>query len=234
MLTFNFKRFELNNNGLMLDVGCGEGRHIFGVMQDYPNMKCVGLDMDEESLIKAEEGYEYFKTISNTETDFLKGSAYELPFEDNTFDLIVCSEVLEHLHEYNDAIKDIYRVLKPGGKFYASVPASWPEKICWRLSKDYQNQPGGHLRIFNQGNLVSEIENLGFKFLFSEKFHSIHSPYWWIRCFFWQSQDTNFLVKIYKKILEYHILKKPIVLDLIDRLLNPLMGKSFAMYFEKL
>ena len=234
MLTFNFKRFELNNNGLMLDVGCGEGRHIFGVMQDYPNMKCVGLDMDEESLIKAEEGYEYFKTISNTETDFLKGSAYELPFEDNTFDLIVCSEVLEHLHEYNDAIKEIYRVLKPGGKFYASVPASWPEKICWRLSKDYQNQPGGHLRIFNQGNLISEIENLGFKFLFSEKFHSIHSPYWWLRCFFWQSQETNFLVKIYKKILEYHILKKPIVLDLIDRLLNPLMGKSFAMYFEKL
>tara|TARA_Y100000994_G_scaffold247244_1_gene252201 strand:- start:417 stop:1121 length:705 start_codon:yes stop_codon:yes gene_type:complete len=234
MLTFNFKRFELNNNGLMLDVGCGEGRHIFGVMQDYPNMKCVGLDMDEESLIKAEEGYEYFKTISNTETDFLKGSAYELPFEDNTFDLIVCSEVLEHLHEYNDAIKEIYRVLKPGGKFYASVPASWPEKICWRLSKDYQNQPGGHLRIFNQGNLVSEIENLGFKFLFSEKFHSIHSPYWWLRCFFWQSQDTNFLVKIYKKILEYHILKKPFFLDLIDKIFNPIMGKSFAMYFEKL
>ena len=234
MLTFNFKRFELNNNGLMLDVGCGEGRHIFGIMQDYPNMKCVGLDMDEESLIKAEEGYEYFKTISNTETDFLKGSAYELPFEDNTFDLIVCSEVLEHLHEYNDAIKEIHRVLKSGGKFYASVPASWPEKICWRLSRDYQNQPGGHLRIFNQGNLVSEIENLGFKFLSSEKFHSIHSPYWWLRCFFWQSQETNFLVKIYKKILEYHILKKPFFLDLIDKIFNPIMGKSFAMYFEKL
>ena len=76
MLTFNFKRFELNNNGLMLDVGCGEGRHIFGVMQDYPNMKCVGLDMDEESLIKAEEGYEYFESISNAGAEFIKGSAY--------------------------------------------------------------------------------------------------------------------------------------------------------------
>ena len=234
MLTFNFKRFELNNNGLMLDVGCGEGRHIFGIMQDYPNMKCVGLDMDEESLTKAEEGYEYFKTISNTETDFLKGSAYELPFEDNTFDLIVCSEVLEHLHEYNDAIKEIHRVLKSGGKFYASVPASWPEKICWRLSKDYQNQPGGHLRIFNQGNLVSEIENLGFKFLSSEKFHSIHSPYWWLRCFFWNSQDSNIFVKLYKRILERHILKKPIIIDSVDKLLNPIMGKSFSMYFEKM
>ena len=231
MLTFNFKKFDLNHDGLMLDVGCGEGRHIFGVMQDYPDMKCIGLDMDKDSLNKAEEGYEYFKSISNAGVDFLKGSAYSLPFPNDSFDLIVCSEVLEHLHEYNDAIREIHRVLKPRGKFYASVPASWPEKICWRLSKDYQNQPGGHLRIFNQKKLVSEIKNSGFKFLSSEKFHSIHSPYWWLRCLFWKSQDSNFLVKIYKKLLEFHILKKPLFLDIIDKALNPIMGKSFAMYF---
>ena len=35
MLTFNLNKYELNNNGIMLDVGCGEGRHIFGIMQDY-------------------------------------------------------------------------------------------------------------------------------------------------------------------------------------------------------
>jgi len=234
MLTFNFNKFDLDQDGLMLDVGCGEGRHIFGVMQDYPDMRCIGLDMDKDSLNKAEEGYEYFESISNVGVNFLKGSAYSLPFPNNSFDLIVCSEVLEHLHEYNDAVREIHRVLKPGGKFYASVPASWPEKICWRLSKDYQNQPGGHLRIFNQKELVSEIKNAGFKFLSSEKFHSIHSPYWWLRCLFWKSQETNFLVKIYKKLLEYHILKKPLFLDIIDKSLNPIMGKSFAMYFEKL
>ena len=60
MLTFNFKKYKLKNYGTMLDVGCGEGRHIFGVMQDYPMMKCIGLDMDKKSLQIAEEGYEYF------------------------------------------------------------------------------------------------------------------------------------------------------------------------------
>ena len=234
MLTFNFNKFGLKQDGLMLDVGCGEGRHIFGVMQNYPDIKCIGLDMDKDSLNKVEEGYEYFKSITNAGVDLLKGSAYSLPFPNNSFDLVVCSEVLEHLHEYNDAVKEIHRVLKPGGKFYASVPASWPERICWILSKDYQNQPGGHLRVFNQKKLVSEIKNSGFKFLSSEKFHSIHSPYWWLRCLFWKTQETNFLVKIYKKLLEYHILKKPLFLDIIDKLLNPIMGKSFAMYFEKL
>lgn len=234
MLTFNFKKYTLNRNGSMLDVGCGEGRHIFGVMQEYPMMKCVGLDMDDDSLKKAEEGYSYFESISEVGAEFIKGSAYSLPFPDNTFDLIVCSEVLEHLHEYNDAVIEINRVLKPGGKFFASVPAFWPEKICWYLSKEYQNQPGGHLRIFDQKKLIHEIESRGFIFLSSEKFHSIHSPYWWLRCFFWKSQEKNLLVKVYKKILERHILKKPRIIDNIDKLMNPIMGKSFSMYFKKI
>ena len=233
MLTFNLTKYELNESGIMLDVGCGEGRHIFGIMQEHPEMKCIGLDMDNDSLHKAEEGYEYFKSISNAGAEFIKGSAYSLPFLDNSLDLIVCSEVLEHLHQYNDAVKEIHRVLKPGGKFYASVPASWPEKICWVLSKDYQNQPGGHLRIFNQSGLVSEIEESGFKYLSSDRFHSIHAPYWWLRCFFWNTQDSNFVVNGYKKMLERHILKKPFFLDFIDKIFNPFLGKSFSMYFEK-
>ena len=234
MLTFNLTKYSLNESGTMLDVGCGEGRHIFGIMQNYPEMKCIGLDMDDDSLEKAEEGYEFFESISNAGAEFLKGSAYSLPFQNNSLDLIVCSEVLEHLHQYNDAVKEIHRVLKPGGKFYASVPASWPEKICWALSKDYQNQPGGHLRIFNQSKLVSEISDAGFKFLSSDRFHSIHAPYWWIRCLFWNTQDSNIIVKLYKKILERHILKKPFFLDCIDKIFNPFMGKSFSMYFEKI
>ena len=199
MLTFNLTKYSLNESGTMLDVGCGEGRHIFGIMQNYPEMKCIGLDMDDDSLVKAEEGYEFFESISNAGAEFLKGSAYSLPFQNNSLDLIVCSEVLEHLHDYNDAVKEIHRVLKPGGKFYASVPASWPEKICWALSKDYQNQPGGHLRIFNQSKLVSEISDAGFKFLSSDRFHSIHAPYWWLRCFFLEYSRFKYYCKTLQK-----------------------------------
>ena len=184
MLTFNFKKYDLNKEGLMLDFGCGEGRHIFGVMQEFPKMKCIGLDMDNDSLKKAEEGYAYFESISDVGAEFMKGSAYSLPFSDDTFDLIVCSEVLEHLHEYNNALKEIKRVLKPRGYFLASVPAYFPEKICWMLSNDYQKEPGGHLRIFKRYPLIKEIEAHGFDCFDHERFHSLHSPYWWLRCFF--------------------------------------------------
>ena len=233
MLTFDFNRININPEGIMLDLGCGEGRHIFGVMEKFPDLKCIGLDPHIESLDKAFEGLKFLESISNTKTSFLSGSAYSLPFCDDSFDLVVCSEVLEHLYDYKDAIKEINRVLKPGGQFLASVPAEFPEKICWLLSEAYQNQPGGHLRIFKKNELIKEIAEHNFSFESSQRFHSIHSAYWWLRCLFWKSQESNIIIKGYKKILERHILKKPFFLDSIDKFFNPILGKSIAFYFVK-
>ena len=233
MLTFDFNRININPEGTMLDLGCGEGRHIFGLMEKFPDLKCIGLDPHIESLDKAFEGLKFLESISNTKTNFLSGSAYSLPFSDDSFDLVVCSEVLEHLHDYKDAIKEINRVLKPGGQFLASVPAEFPEKICWFLSEAYQNQPGGHLRIFKKNELIKEVAEHNFSFESSQRFHSIHSAYWWLRCLFWKSQESNIIIKGYKKILERHILKKPFFLDLIDKIFNPILGKSIAFYFVK-
>ena len=233
MLTFDFNRININPKGTMLDLGCGEGRHIFGLMEKFPDLKCIGLDPHIESLEKAFEGLKFLESISNSKTNFLSGSAYSLPFSDDSFDLVVCSEVLEHLHDYKDAIKEINRVLKPGGQFLASVPAEFPEKICWLLSEAYQNQPGGHLRIFKKNKLIKEVAEHNFSFESSQRFHSIHSAYWWLRCLFWKSQESNIIIKGYKKILERHILKKPFFLDLIDKIFNPILGKSIAFYFVK-
>ena len=233
MLTFDFNRININPKGTMLDLGCGEGRHIFGLMEKFPDLKCIGLDPHIESLDKAFEGLKFLESISNTKTNFLSGSAYSLPFSDDSFDLVVCSEVLEHLHDYKDAIKEINRVLKPGGQFLASVPAEFPEKICWLLSEAYQNQPGGHLRIFKKNKLIKEVAEHNFSFESSQRFHSIHSAYWWLRCLFWKSQESNIIIKGYKKVLERHILKKPFFLDLIDKIFNPILGKSIAFYFVK-
>ena len=84
MLTFNLQKYDLENAKLMLDVGCGEGRHIFGVMQEFPDIKCIGIDMDASSLIKAEEGYEYFKSLSKKEVEdekYIKGVTCKYCFD---------------------------------------------------------------------------------------------------------------------------------------------------------
>ena len=234
MLTFDFQKIDLNKNAsLMLDIGCGEGRHIFGAMENFPDINCIGIDMDEPSIAKAVEGPEYFKSISNAHVDFIKGSAYSLPFNDDSADLIVCSEVLEHLREYEEAVKEIDRVLKPGGVLLISVPSYLPEKICWLLSNDYQNMPGGHLRIFKKNSLAKLIKKFDYRLLSSERFHALHSPYWWLRCIFWKTQDTNKIIALYKKVLEKQILEKPVYLEIIDKLMNPFLGKSLSLYFRK-
>tara|TARA_B100000073_G_scaffold239944_1_gene201023 strand:- start:1271 stop:1765 length:495 start_codon:yes stop_codon:yes gene_type:complete len=163
----------------------------------------------------------------------MQGSVYKLPFEENSFDLVICSEVLEHLDDYHAAIDEIYRVLKPGGKFLPSVPSFWPEKICWTLSSGYQRMPGGHVRIFKKRQVINEIIDHGFQYDHAERFHGLHSAYWWLRCLFWKNQDSNYLVKIYKKFLEFQILQNPIWLNNFEKIINPIFGKSIAFYFEK-
>ena len=233
MLTFNFKKINLPPGSKVLDVGCGEGRHIFGILNEFEDVYCYGLDQDIPSLDKCKEGLEFFKELDLNSTVFQQGSIYQLPFKENFFDLIICSEVLEHLDDYHAAIDEIYRVLKPDGKFLSSVPSYWPEKICWSLSSGYQNMPGGHVRIFKKHQVIDEIVDHGFEYDHSERFHGLHSAYWWLRCLFWNSQDSNYFVKIYKKFLEYQILHSPRWLNNFEKIINPVFGKSIAFYFKK-
>ena len=112
MLTFDFKKINIPDSAKVLDLGCGEGRHIFGIMDRFPNAYCIGLDLHTESLKIAQEGAEYFESISNEGAGFTMASGYQMPFADSSFDMVVCSEVLEHLINYEDALDEIRRVLK--------------------------------------------------------------------------------------------------------------------------
>ena len=50
---------------------------------------------------------------------------------------------------------------------------------------------------------------------------------------FWKTQDTNTIVKAYKKVLEQQILEKPMYLEILDKILNPILRNSITMYYQK-
>ena len=161
------------------------------------------------------------------------GNALLLPFVDGTFDVVVCSEVLEHIPDYKQAVKEITRILKPGGKLAVSVPRKWPEKICWALAEGYHNTPGGHVRIFEASTLRSDIEGAGLLFFRKHWAHGLHSPYWWLQCLIWSRRDTSWAVKTYHRFLLWEILKRPLLTRLLGKIADPLMGKSVVLYFDK-
>jgi ubiquinone/menaquinone biosynthesis C-methylase UbiE len=234
MQTVDFRHFPLDSGDLVLDLGCGEGRHVISAYLEA-NVHCVGVDLSLEDLQTTQENFSEFAEPDNVNKSFglSSANALELPFADNTFDKVICSEVLEHIPDYAGALREIERVLKPGGLFCASVPRRWPEKICWALSEGYYQTPGGHVRIFRSRVLRREIETLGFSHYYRHWAHALHAPFWWLKCMFWKNRDSNWLVAQYHRLLVWDLLEAPTITRTLEKWMNPIMGKSVVMYFRK-
>ena len=234
MQTVNFKHLPLAPGDVVLDLGCGEGRHVIAAYLEQDVMS-IGVDLNLDDLRITQERFAPFfeQDNSNKSVGLSAANALQLPFADNTFDKVICSEVLEHIPDYKGALTEIERVLKPGGLFCASVPRAWPEKICWRFSEAYHKVEGGHLRIFEARRLAAQIEALGFKAFQKHWAHALHSPFWWLKCLFWNTQDSNWLIGQYHRFLVWDLMDRPLFTRTLETLLNPLLGKSVVMYFRK-
>ena len=199
------------------------------------DVNSFGVDLSLDDLRTTRDKFNDFAEPDNQAKSFglSSANALQLPFADDSFDKVICSEVLEHIPDYRGALAEIRRVLKPGGLLCASVPRRWPEQICWALSEEYHNTPGGHIRIFRADELSGDIERLGFRRYHRHWAHALHVPFWWLKCLFWNNQDQNWLVRQYHRLLVWDLMEAPVLTRTTEKLMNPVMGKSVVMYFRK-
>ena len=234
MITVSFEKLSLQPGDRILDIGCGAGRHVCACARNK-GVRVWGVDRCESDLSKAKENLHFEKCygVSHGIWQLLSGDINHLPFPNEFFDLVICSEVLEHIPNDHCAMTEIIRVLKPNKHLVVSVPRFWPERICWMLSKQYCNTPGGHIRIYHQKQLTKHLETLGVKKWYHHYAHGLHSMYWWIKCFVGPEKEQNIWVKCYHDFLVWDMVHKSQWVRLIEKLLNPLMGKSLVIYCQK-
>ena len=229
--TISIDKLGLTAEQRLLDLGCGEGRHSILASLAAP-VQVVAFDLSKDDLSTTRERFADFRDAENAHLDIVCGSGLTLPFADDTFDVVICAEVLEHIHEFEQVLKEIKRVLKPGGQLAVSVPRFLPEWVCWQLSSDYHEVPGGHVHIFRTSRLKNAIEAQRLVFKERHWAHALHVPYWWLRCLLWQRGESAWPVRTYHRLLVWDLMKGPWLTRWLDRLLNPLIGKSVVMYFD--
>lgn len=235
MITVDFSRLRIQPGDRILDIGCGSGRHTCAAYR-LKGVRVTGADRNPQDLMEARERLHIHDRLGEHGGGIWCLSAADatrMPFADACFDLVVCSEVLEHIPDHETAMREIIRVLKPGKPLVVSVPRDLPERICWALSNEYFNANQGHVRIYRKNDLVHWLERAGTRLLGHHYAHSIHSPYWWLKCLVGPTRTDSMLVNLYHRLLVWDIMHQPWITRWIDRLFNPLLGKSLVLYLIK-
>ena len=111
----------------------------------------------------------------------LQGDAFALPFRDASFDKVICSEVMEHVHDYRAAARELARVTRPRGLVAVTIPTATSESLYLRLGDDYFESPGGHIRIFRPRELARGLAEAGLATVGVGFAHALHTPYWALR-----------------------------------------------------
>ena len=163
----------------------------------------------------------------------LSADATRLPFADGSFDAVIAAEILEHVPDDAAALAEVARVLRPGGTVAVTVPAWLPERICWALSSEYHEVPGGHVRIFTRAELTAKLTAAGLTPVGAHHAHGLHSAYWWLKCAVGVHDDAHPAVRAYHRLLVWDIMRKPALTRLSEAALNPLIGKSLVIYAKK-
>jgi SAM-dependent methyltransferase len=230
LLTVDLERLKLRNGELLLDAGCGEGRHCFGALEC--GARVIGLDLDRDSLVKAARPLQERAAEVGSAGEMLQGSVFELPFAAETFDKVICSEVMEHVHDFRGAALELARVTKPGGVVAVTIPTATSEHLYLRTGDDYFESRGGHIRIFKPRELSLGLAAAGLATVGVGFAHALHTPYWVLRSIAGlPNADDSRLVQAYRLFLIRATGSK--LISRVEAWLNYCFPKSLVLYAEK-
>lgn len=134
------EELQLKDGDKILDAGCGDGFYLH-LLSRLGKYQITGLDFDKNALKSAKKNLKGVKNVT-----IMHGSVLELPFKANSFNKVILTEVAEHLPDDLQGLKEIYRVLKPGGTLVLTVPNhNYP--LLWDpVNKVLEATTGKHIK----------------------------------------------------------------------------------------
>lgn len=231
MLTINLDIFKIKEKDTVLDAGCGDGRHSLSIAK----MPCriVALDVSRIDLLKVLFVVKLMnhKGELRAHADIVRGDVRKLPFREQSFTKVICTEVLEHIREDREAIRELVRVLDDKGLVAVSVPTRASERLYGRLSAKYFRSPGGHIKIYKEEKLLKKLEEGGLSLARKCYEHALHTVYWLLRCLAGLDNEKALIPSLWRVLLIYSPHVKP--LRLIEKFFNHVFPKSVVFYLKK-
>ncbi|MEW6481561.1 MAG: class I SAM-dependent methyltransferase [bacterium] len=168
-----FEGLNLPKELVCLEIGCGRGVGLLLINQHFKCKKVVGIDCDPEMIEQAKEYYSnpprWAKDIRKDNIDLRVGDASNMEFPDHCFDCVFSFGVFHHIKDWQKAISEVYRVLKPEG--YFSFEEFFLENMIWKINFQVSKRFFGHAPyiLLQEKEFRDCLKKLGFLFLSYKK-----------------------------------------------------------------
>jgi SAM-dependent methyltransferase len=142
----------------ILDLGCGEGITLEAMIKTFPEKRCLGIELDGENA----------KACHSHDLPVLNGSLYDLSIRTESTDDCLLMDVLEHLGDPEKALKEIHRILKPGGSLIVVFPNDrnffWSRLLCLKWREAFYDS--GHVKQWRPKAMEDLLRKMGFRVIY--------------------------------------------------------------------
>lgn len=222
---------SLKTGGKALDIGCSYGDQAMKIAKQ--GIRVYGIDSSKDYIKKFKQSAKK----NNLDCTPVLGDATRLPFDSNFFDAVIATEVLEHIPNFKKAIKESYRVLKPGGYACIAVPTGLSENI-FKFLHPFWQEDSGHVNFFLKRKITRILEEIGFRIEKIEKQNFEWALFWLIHSFLktrfddtGTPKENELISEKYFRLWDY--LRKFRVSNLVLWIGNMIFPKSYYIYVRK-
>ena len=177
-------------NCKLIDIGCGDGTILKLIIDQFPSLECIGVDISKNAVYKAKD--------INPDLDFIIADVTHLPFKYEIFEYVVSNNNIEHIPDDEAAFCEMARITKFTGMIYLGTPNA----NYLPIFKNYRNKIdkiAGHLRAYSKIEAENKLQEVGFKL----KKVEYHYHILYIYCYRYLLYLMNCIFKVYCNIINF-------------------------------